>query len=192
MIRADSYSSSIINELSKEHYNDSTVGIAFFYCDGNYPEKQDVQYILGSIARQLFIPSRGSSAHFKHLQTLRTRIPISLEVLLSTMEMISSSFNRVYIIVDGLDECANRKKLLHILSTLKTEKLNLFLTSRYEKDIEIAFRDKEKLAMDEKCIQTDIGKHIEWMLEQNPQLSHIKPQLKQDIKTKLMMKSNGM
>jgi hypothetical protein len=162
--------------------------LAFFYCDGNYPEKQDLRYILGSLVRQLLTPA---SPHFEQLQRLRERGSMPSDVFLATLETIAS-YNRIYIVLDGLDECANREPLLEILSTLETEKLNLFVTSRFEKDIEKAFEGKESLGVDQECVQIDIATHIGWMLDSDKKLKCIKLDLKETIKNQLAKKSDGM
>ena len=75
---------------------------------------------------------------------------------------------------------------------LETDKLNFFVTSRSEKDIEKAFEGKESLEVDQKCVQIDIATHIGWMLDNNKKLNCIKPDLKETIKKRLAEKSAGM
>jgi ankyrin repeat domain-containing protein 50 len=188
-VDANSISSSIVDKLSKAKYRDSSLGLAFFYCDGNYSEKQDRRYILGSIARQLLPPA---SHLFEQLKALRNRGSLRPDILVATIERIASSYRHVYIVIDGLDECANRESLLDILSTLEIENVNLFVTSRCEKDIELAFEGKESLEVDQECIQIDIEAHIQWILDNNKKLQRIKPDFKAEIKQQLAKKSAGM
>jgi len=108
------------------------------------------------------------------------------------LERIASSYNHVYIVLDGLDECAKREEFLGVLSTLETEKLNFLVTSRCEKDIEGALKDKESLGIDQELVQIDIVRHIGWMLDNNKNLKLIKPGMKEEIKEKLVEKSAGM
>jgi len=185
--------SSIIEKLSKRYLSPST-GLAYFYCDGNYLDKQKIRYILGSVLRQLIdcheFDSRSSK--LSHLLPLYERKSLPSEVLMSTLDHVSISFDRVYIIIDGLDECGDRDELLHVLSTHQSDTLNFLLTSRREKDIETAFAVKNRVGIDQEIVQRDIAAHIDWMLENNKNLMRIKPQLKQEIKEKLLAKSCGM
>jgi hypothetical protein len=182
-------SSSVIDKISKACYGDSTVGLAFFYCDGNNTEKQDLRYILGSLTRQILTPG---SPHFEQLETLRKRGPPPPDVLLATLERIASSYSQVYIVLDGLDECARREALLDALSAMETEKLNVFVTSRCERDIQLAFEGKESLEVDKECVQIDIVTHIGSMLDNHKNLKRIVPSMKEEIKEKLAEKSAGM
>ena len=182
-------SSSVIDRISNARYGDSTIGLAFFYCDGNNTEKQDLRYILGSLTRQLLTPG---SPHFEQLESLRKRGSPPPDVLLATLERIASSYGQVYIVLDGLDECARREALLEALSTMEMEKLNFFVTSRCEKDIQLAFEGKESLEIDKEHVQIDIVTHIEWMLDNHKNLKRIVPSMKEEIKEKLAEKSAGM
>ena len=94
--------------------------------------------------------------------------------------------------LDGLDECASREALLEALSTIETEKLNVFVTSRCEKDIELAFEGKESLEVDKECVQIDIVTHIGSMLDNHKNLKRIAPPMKEEIMEKLAEKSAGM
>jgi hypothetical protein len=179
----------VIDKISNARYADSTIGLAFFYCDGNNTEKQDLRYILGSLTRQLLTPG---SPHFEQLESLRTRGLPPPDVLLATLERIASSYSIVYIVLDGLDECARREALLEALSTIETEKLNVLVTSRCEKDIELAFEGKESLEIDKECVQIDIVTHIGSMLDNHKNLKRIVPSMKEEIMEKLAEKSAGM
>jgi len=163
--------------------------LAFFYCDGNYAEKQDPRYIFGSLARQLLTPE---SQQFGHLKAIRKRGSPPVDVVLATLEAITSSYTQVYIVLDGLDECLKRDELLEMFSKLGTYKFNIFVTSRPEKDIEKAFEGKPRLGFDQESVQYDIQTHIGWMLENNKKLKNIKAELKETIKSRLAEKSAGM
>jgi hypothetical protein len=139
--------------------------------------------------RQLLTPE---SQYFEHLKATRQRGSPPVDVLLATLKAIASSYTQVYIILDGLDECLNRDPLLETLSTLETDKLNVLVTSRTEKDIEESFEGKARVGFDQKSVQYDIQTHIGWMLENRKKLKNIKPELKETIRSRLAEKSAGM
>jgi hypothetical protein len=114
-----------------------------------------------------------------------------LDVLISALEWILSTFDRVWIIIDGLDECVERKGLLNILSVLARQPMSLFITSRPEKDVEKAFQGMPSLEMDQKPIKSDIAAHVDWSLAQD-EFADISDEMKREIRETLMGRSAGM
>jgi hypothetical protein len=98
--------------LIEETMNESSLkrAVAYFYCDYRDAEKQNPINILGSLCAQL---ARQNEDAFSLLQELHNTCnpedkPSSLPeltVLLKTICSITSCFQDVSIIVDGLDEC---------------------------------------------------------------------------------------
>ena len=157
---------------------------AFFYCDGNYPEKQDSRYILGSLVRQLMPPISlvSSSKDSAELKMIRAQYERNsgggnppLDTLFFTLEWISGMYERVYIVIDGLDECENRKTLVNSLEKLSPDTFNLFITSRPENDIEKAFASKRKMGMDDLYVQQDIAAHIKVVLDEDDDFQDLDP-----------------
>lgn len=145
------YRSLVIGKLTKIAFRNSRIGVAFFYCDANNSEKQEDRYILGSLVKQLLPTSflvEGSTL-MEHLENLYERNGCGgsppLDTLLFTLEWISSMYERVYVIIDGLDECDKRKSIVKQLSKLVTNVINLFVTSRPETDIEKAFEGRPNM-----------------------------------------------
>jgi hypothetical protein len=146
------------------------VGLAYFYCDGKYVEMQDPRNILGSIVRQILLPLwlTAGSSKLKHLLSLRNRHLYGQNagrVAFATIDWISKSFSRLYVIVDGLDECVNIEGLLNLALKFPVEAstVNVLMTSRPEIDIERSFVGKPQLGI-EKFVQEDISRYIEWRL----------------------------
>ena len=172
------------------------MGLAMFYCDGNFAEKSSSRYILGSIARQLFpTPLDPTGPHFKHLErlfNLGCSRAISISELTTTITWLSRSFNTVYIVVDGLDECSDRTSICRAISELAQENIKVLATSRPETDIASSFSAVKQLEVEETFAQADLAIYIDWRLEHNERLKIIKPALKHDIKANLLSKSQGM
>jgi ankyrin repeat protein len=86
--------------------------VAFFYCDYRSPNSQNVVNILGSIASQL---ARQNENSFKQLskyhRTLHPQHQLKqspeIEQLIQLLRYLSSTFEDVWIVVDGLDECGS-------------------------------------------------------------------------------------
>lgn len=192
------YRSVVISKLTKIAFRNSRIGVAFFYCDANNSEKQEARYILGSLVKQLLpTPSLGEgSTLMEHLESLYERNGCGgsppLDTLLFTLEWISSTYERVYVIIDGLDECDKRKSIVKHLSKLVTNVVNLFVTSRPETDIEKAFEGRPNMTMDDEQLQQDITAHVKWTLDNDEDFADIAIQLKDEIAQKLQQKNAGM
>ena len=107
------------------------------------------------------------------------------------LEWISGFYNDVHLVIDGLDECTKREQLLLQLTRLRGTNIKLFVTSQPESDTTIAFHRKPVLKIDE-YNNSDILTYVQWQLENDPKLTHIKPALKQEIQDKLIGKSARM
>jgi ATP/maltotriose-dependent transcriptional regulator MalT len=189
------YRSSIIHTLTSQTEN-TKAGVAFFYCDGNSPEKQSLRTILGSLVRSL-IPASGFSDLDK-LKELKDKYKgssvVSVDNLKSIFKDVASSINEVYLVVDGLDECENREELLTTLSSLpscQSSSINLLVTSRPETDIDKAFSGKPRLQIDQ-LVRADISSYVSWRLTHEEKLKRIKGGLKEEIQEKLVTKGAGM
>src|SRR2546423_7783664 len=146
---------------------DPSVGVAYFYCDGNDMESQSPRYIVGRLLRDLWgHKSINHSSHLERFRYLRQTYfdSVPSQKLLSTLECICGLFNKTFVIVDGLDECKERTELLTLLAQLSGPNLNVLLASRLEADISRAFQGRPAIEMLQEAIQNDIVRHVDWML----------------------------
>jgi hypothetical protein len=94
---------------------------------------------VGSLIRQLLVTGSSDSSEMKHLKTLYERHEFGgnppLDTLISELNLISHMYGRAYIIIDGLDECENRKPLVNCVAKLVLAGLNVLVTSRPENDL---------------------------------------------------------
>src|SRR5436309_16052105 len=75
---------------------------------------------------------------YEHFELYRDKQPTRDE-LLKTLRSIADKFSRVFIVLDGLDECKDRRNLLACICQMVLWKLPnfcLLVTSRNERDIE--------------------------------------------------------
>jgi len=114
----------------------------------------------------------------------------SIEFVERQLHQICLFFNDIYIIVDGLDECAARDTIQIVLLRLAGS-AKVLVTSRPETDLVSAFAGQPCLNMDE-AAKVDIKKHVQWQMQNNPGLKNIRPSLKQKIEKDLVAKSAGM
>src|SRR5436190_18462386 len=133
--------SSTIIEAVKTHCHSAEIANAFFYFDFADVEKQRCDPLIRSLIAQI---SKQSDDTSKYLEDLYrdcgegTR-STSTDQLEKTLEKIIIIFQKVYILLDALDECSEREQLLELITTMsqwKNGKLSTLMTSRREADIE--------------------------------------------------------
>jgi hypothetical protein len=125
------------------------------------------------------------------------RKPVIKE-LLKTLQLILQGFDCAYMVLDALDECTERKKLLELITeimTWKLEKLHVLVTSRKEQ----AFSDQlQPLASGKFDIQNlileDIRIYVWETLQHDPQFTRKRWLLKMqgEIEKTLIEHANGM
>ena len=81
--------------------------------------------------------------------------------------------------------------LIDIISEFERYGLNVFITSRSEKDIEKAFSEKPSLRMEEDCVLQDIASHVNWSLVQEDFVD-LGDEIKIEIRETIIQKCQGM
>lgn len=154
------------------HYLDSTfhnmnVGIAYVYCNFRRKHEQGTADLLASILKQLAetqvaLPESVRELYQKH-KNKRTRP--SLDELCETLHsVIISSYMRVFVIIDALDECQTtgncRAKFLSQIFKLQSDcDINIFATSRVIP--EIAEKFKESKMVEIRAHDDDVKKYLD-------------------------------
>jgi hypothetical protein len=191
----------VISKLTKASFIGYDTAVAYFYCDGNYIEKQNPRFIIGSILRQLLERSfsggdtsfiEGMTKFYEAHKGDSFKQRRSREYFLIYLLSVSSLYSQVFVVIDGLDECQPREDLLELLMGLKSCNVNLFVTSRPEVDIDRAFVGCSYLEMESDAVNDDITAYIDFRLDEEARLNRIRPQLKDEIKSKLLEKAEGM
>lgn len=187
-------SSSIVDSLESMSANASElVGIAYFYCDGNSPEKQNALIIFGSCLKQLTVQLLASKISPGQLvkQRFKENLRQSKEFFERNITWIFRFFEEVYIVIDGLDECSDRAMTISMLPTLSMKNTHVLVTSRPEVDIAKAFHGLKTMNIDE-SVQCDITTHVKWQFETDDKLRLIRPSLKLEIQETLLARCDGM
>jgi hypothetical protein len=121
----------------------------------------------------------------------------SFESLQATLLHVLESFNNVYIVLDALDECAERKDLLkwiEAMTSWKKGKLHLLATSRPEEDIAMYMRslDPHPIPLRAHVVTRDIEKYINNILQTEKAFGRWKKEDKSYIKKTLLENARGM
>jgi hypothetical protein len=128
------YRAILVDYIRKENLTASkTTGLAFVFCD--HQEKPQASDINAGLAKQL--AGQSATVHpelwdmYEDLGTVQRRPDVQqLESLLGSL---CASFDRVFLIVDALDECTDRferRLLLTALDALQSDKVRIMVTSR--------------------------------------------------------------
>ena len=125
------------------------LGIAYFFFDGRDSQK-DLQLhnmLIRSLISQLSDTQHGGITEkladlYKRCGGIRQPSDVQLQ---NVLRDILDNFSRVYIVIDALDECTDRKKTLNWVNKLisdtnrKASNLHIMVTSRPEIDIHDVF-----------------------------------------------------
>ena len=117
------------------------------------------------------------------------------ETLLSVARQISSQTNPIYIMIDALDECSDRKTLLNVIGTiLESKQMNILVTSRREHDISLRLTRLMDyvIPIEDERVDVDINLHVQRCLTDDPDLSNWEDNLKSIMIQTLTSKARGM
>lgn len=195
-------SSLVLEKLSAQYELSSNTGICFVYC--NYKEPQETATYIKVLIKQLSrrmneLPAKLETLYDKHY--LNASNPGYTE-LQSVLIGISKCFEKVFLVLDALDECADdqRREIFEVLQSIvspgKTNHGNvkLFVTSRREQDIQRAFKSFPIIEIEAEKVNEDIESYVTAQLDQHLQDGTLKitDSLKHKILTALVDRAGGM
>jgi hypothetical protein len=121
--------------------------VLYFFCSHRNPRKRNLENCLNAFSKQLLDMSPEYFNYTKEqynekLQKTQgqqgTPAKLSIDEYISLIKQFCLRLEKVVVVVDALDECADRSGFFRGLLKLSGESLtiNLFLTSRYEVELE--------------------------------------------------------
>ena len=121
----------------------------------------------------------------------------TLDDLHKTLQKILHGFSSTFIILDALDECTEREKILNWIQTFILEKdinlgLHLIVTSRPEKEISDQFKSHHYIDLVEESGEHDLTAYLDYQLQNDSVLQKWKFDIQEEIKSTLLKKSDGM
>ena len=196
-------SSTIIEHLLQHCDNDSSLVTAYFYFDFNDAQKQDRELMLRSILCQLLQRSstipKSVDALFSACGNGQGRP--SLHALQEVAPQILQHFTHVYIVLDALDECAQRRGLMNMLETVagwRLDNVHLLMTSRKERDIESSLesyvKEEDTICLQRDVVDEDIQRYVQQRLSDDKTLAKWNKDVavRQEIEAALMRGACGM
>jgi hypothetical protein len=196
-------SSTIIEHLQQHCNDDSHEVTVYFYFDFNDAQKQDSELMLRSLLFQLLqravIIPEGVDRLFSSCGSGKQRP--SLHALLEVAPQVMRQFTHVYIVLDALDECAQRFELMEMLETVagwQLDIVHLLMTSRKERDIEMSLKtyvkEDDTVCLQRDVVDEDILRYVQQRLQDDKSLAKWNKDagIKQEIETALMCGARGM
>ena len=191
------FRSLIIDSLQKATRN-KTIGVAYIYCSYNEAQKQSSSNLIASLLQQLLMQQSDIPNHVVALYERHTRIKTrpSLNEYLQALRAIINNFSRIYIIIDGLDECSEanstRSSFLAGINDIRPL-ICTFFTSRYLPSIERELPGATRLQVEAK--DEDIRRYLTQRLQKWEFLKrHLDkdPGLRESIIGSIISKARGM
>ncbi|KAF7533510.1 hypothetical protein G7054_g7020 [Neopestalotiopsis clavispora] len=192
----------VIREALQQAATGSKVGVAFFFCDYKNPATWDITNILGAIATQLAWQNESAFAklkdyHDKIKPRLGTQLRPDSEDLHEVISEGSEAFAKVFLVIDGLDECGdNAETVSNALLDLTQDIPNL--SSAFFSRDEAGIRDILQDHFDQVSIAAhseDISLYVGAELEKRVEKGHLRifdTTLKDEILSRLTSGAQGM
>ena len=190
---------SIAIEHLRSAQNNEESYIAFLYCNYGRREEQTAKRLFTALLRQLaehhvFVPEP-----VKRLYTTHTRkgTQPSLEEVFDTLSTVTKSCDRVFLVVDAVDECSvnTRREFLKNISELQNKtKARLLVTSRHVDDIERQFERQfaGHARLEIRADTGDLEKYLDGQLVNLSECVQNNPSLQRNIKERIKTAAEGM
>ncbi|KAH8596532.1 hypothetical protein B0O99DRAFT_593347 [Bisporella sp. PMI_857] len=137
----------VIDDLSTRFANERNVGLAYVYCNFKRQDEQRIDDLLANLLKQL---SQGTVSLLDNIRSLydhhsKKRSRPAKDEILRILRHAASTFSRVFVIIDALDECqvsdGCRTELLSELFDFQAKcQANLFATSRFLPEVNKTFK----------------------------------------------------
>ena len=173
--------STVVNLLEETFSEDPAVGIAYFYCDHAYREQeQSAVNIIRSLLQQLAFKHAATIAEadaetIAFLDSLMTLYetadekPPTFKQCMDMLRFVLTLFSKVFIIIDGIDECDERDILIPELvaaaSSRGSTSLSLIVTSRDSPEISEIFSNSARLEV--RASDADIRRYVEHRIDRS-------------------------
>ena len=148
-----------LQDYCERQSKDRTMAVLFLYLDHTETQTQTAQNLLGSLLKQLVQSHQGSRPLPESVKELHRKSkgeirPSADEFRKALSAEIEDSYDRVYVIVDALDEFPeiSQAELLTALESIEPDKVSLLITSR-----PLDYRRPEKNVMCQSCGRQDLG-----------------------------------
>jgi Cdc6-like AAA superfamily ATPase len=187
----------VVSDLCNRFRYDTTIGIAYIYCNFKRKHEQTLEDLLLSLLKQL-AQSQSSLPNnvkilYEHHQQKRTR-PL-FDELSRALQSVAAMYSRVFIVVDALDECrvsdGCRSRFPSEIFSLQAKcEAHLFATSRFIPEITEKFTGE--LSLEIRASNDDVRKYLDTRILQGESRILRRPDLQAEITTEIVNAVDGM
>ena len=186
---------SVAIEYLRSAQNVDGTRVAFLYCNYRMQEEQTVKSLLATLLRQLvdqcvIVPEPVKTLYASY--DTKTGGP-SIEEISKTFFDVVGHEDRVFLIVDALDECSDdtrRTLLTEIWGLQKNTKISFMATSRPIDDLELQFAEYARLEI--RADTRDVEIYLDAQLEKLPKCVRDSRALQRNIKNCISKAVDGM
>ncbi|KAF2827073.1 hypothetical protein CC86DRAFT_416916 [Ophiobolus disseminans] len=172
--------------------------VAYHYCDFANPLTLDPTHILGSLVKQIaedmdHFPNQLREIYHK----LSGKAPQIEELMVLFRQLVSEISRAAYIIIDGVDECLDRKTLLLAVQGLRqplsgSSAPKVILFSRPEYDIRQALLNEPTFAILPRHIEDSLETHVRIEIAKIPRLRYLTHSGREELTKTLILRADGM
>jgi len=187
----------VVNELTTRFYDDKSIGIAYLYCNFRRQDEQKINDLLASLLKQVAecqpsLPTSLNDLYNRH-KTKRTRP--SLDEISRSLQSVISTYSRVFIIIDALDECQAshgcRTTFLSEMFNLQAKcGVNFFATSRFIPDITEKFQSS--ILLEIRASEYDVQRYVDGHISHLQSFIGRSRDLQEEVKTEIIKAVDGM
>ena len=187
----------VIDDIYSRFQRDTSVGIAYLYCDFRRQHEQNIEDLLSNLLKQLTQKQASIPDCVRTLYDQYRKQPKrpTLDEISSILHSVSILYSRIFIIVDALDECqvtnGCRTRLLSGIFELQARvRANIFSTSRYNP--EIVERFKESISLEIRARDEDVQTYLAGHMTRLPPFVSGNPDLQNKVKATISKAVDGM
>ncbi|CAH0052216.1 unnamed protein product [Clonostachys solani] len=192
----------VVQEVIAQSYTEPDIGVGYFFCDYRDDRTWQPSNILGALAAQLAMQKPEAydilqRYHEELHPPNRLTLSLDLSELRAVINRVSDVFSRVYLIVDGLDECGRATEdvvdILKELSNCATKESFAFF-SRDHYDIRTHLEEEFRV-ISIAAKSEDINNYVSAELRRRIQMGQMRlgnSQLEAEIQEALVKRANGM
>jgi hypothetical protein len=187
----------VVEHLNAKFQNDTSIGIAYLYCNFKRQQEQKPADLLSSLLKQLVQEQSSVSESVKSLYERhkdKGSHP-SLEEILKSLHSIATDYSRVFILIDALDEFqisnADRRKFLSEVFNLQNKAgTNIFATSRFIPEITKEFEGS--ISLEIRARYEDVQRYLDAHMSELPLFVSRNRDLQDIIKAEIIKAVDGM
>jgi Cdc6-like AAA superfamily ATPase len=186
----------VVQDLTTHFKNDTTIGIAYLYCNFQRQHEQNLENLLASLLKQLTRgqPSLPGSINSDYEYHKHGQKPLSLREIITAFYSVVSMYSRVFIVIDALDECqvshsCQKRFLLELFKLQAKCGANMFATSRYLPEITDSFQGS--ISLEIRATEQDVGRYVDGYIPNLPSFVRRRPDLQEEIKFEIIKAAGG-